>query len=85
MIAKIQELEREYHTLKSQKTEIEERLKENYRTGKKAASILTNEELFSIKEVLVMKFSHIKIAKYESKNVVMLLEETKTDLANLQR
>ena len=35
--------------------------------------------------MLVNKFAEIKIAKYESKNVVMLLEETKADLANLQR
>ena len=82
---KIEELEKQYQTHKAQRAEIEERLKQNYRTGKKAASILTNEELFSIKEVLVNKYAEIKIAKYESKNVIMLLEETKADLANLQR
>ena len=85
IVQKIQDLEKEYQTYKSQRAEIEERLKQNYRTGKKAASILTNEELFNVKELLVNKYAEIKIAKYESKNVTMLLEETKADLANLQR
>ena len=34
---------------------------------------------------MINKYAEIKIAKYESKNVQMLLEETQADLANLQR
>ena len=62
------ELDTEYQNLKSQKEEIEERVKENCRKGEIAASIVTNEELYSLKEIMVNKFSEIKMAKYESNN-----------------
>ena len=78
------ELDTEYQNLKSQKTEIEERVKENISKGEIAASITTNEELFSLKESMANKYAEIKIAKYESNNVNNLLEETETDLVSLQ-
>ena len=77
------DLDAEYQKLKSQKSEIEERVKENCRKGEIAASITTNEELFSLKEAIANKYAEIKIAKYESSNVNNLLEETTADLINL--
>ena len=81
---KIMELDNEYQNLKIQKEEIEEKVKENCRKGEIAASIITNEELYSVKEIMVNKFSEIKIAKYASSNVNTLLEETTDNLDKLQ-
>ena len=76
-------LERQHNAIKKSKEELEERLQSDQRTGKRAAAILTTEELLRVKEELADKYSELKIARYEAKNVNMLVEESRADLVRL--
>ena len=80
---KVKMLERQHNAIKKSKEELEERLQSDQRTGKRAAAILTTEELLRVKEELADKYSELKIARYEAKNVNMLVEESRADLVRL--
>ena len=80
---KVKQLERQHDGLKKTKKELDERLLSDEKTGKKAAYTLTKEELTRVNEQLTSKHSELKIARYEAKNVNMLLEESKADLVRL--